>query len=117
VRELEFHGVTTRDDAKLLEAQLHTMISDPETAAWFDGSCRVVNERNIMPGNGQKMKRPDRIMFNGREIIVIDYKSGQKESKYLTQVRNYMNALHQCFPDRHIKGFIWYTRNNERICV
>jgi ATP-dependent exoDNAse (exonuclease V) beta subunit len=114
VRELVFQGMLNRTESDQIENELRELISDPEVKSWFDGSFRVVNERNILTGkNG--LKRPDRIMLTDDQVIVVDYKSGEKElDKYRCQIRNYMQALSAC-GYRNITGFIWYTRSNKRV--
>ena len=116
VRELVFQGMLSRTESDQIENQLRELLSDPEVRRWFDGSFRVVNERNILTGkNG--LKRPDRIMLSDDQVIIVDYKSGEKElEKYHYQVRNYMRALSAC-GYRNISGFIWYTRTNRRVEV
>jgi ATP-dependent helicase/nuclease subunit A len=116
VRELVYQGMVGRTEAGQIENELRELLSDPEVISWFDGSYRVVNERNILTGvNG--LKRPDRIMLSDSMVIVVDYKSGEKVlEKYHHQVRNYMRALNAC-GYRNITGFIWYTRINRRVEV
>jgi len=54
-------------------------------------------------------------MLTDDQVIVVDYKSGEKElDKYRCQIRNYMQALSAC-GYRNITGFIWYTRSNKRV--
>lgn len=114
VRELVFQGMLDRTESDQIENELRELLADPEVKSWFDGSFRVVNERNILTGkNG--LKRPDRIMLTDDRVIVVDYKSGEKElDKYQYQIRNYMRALSAC-GYRNITGFIWYTRSNKRV--
>ncbi|MDD4189694.1 MAG: UvrD-helicase domain-containing protein [Mangrovibacterium sp.] len=116
VRELVFQGMLTWTDADSIRKQLGELIADPDVASWFDGSFRVMNERNILTGkNG--LKRPDRIMVSGDRVIVVDYKSGELErDQYRYQLRSYMRALEACGYER-ITGFIWYTRTNKRVEV
>jgi ATP-dependent exoDNAse (exonuclease V) beta subunit len=116
VKELIFQGMLSRAEADQIEKQLRKLISDPEIQSWFDGSFRVVNERTILTGK-DGLKRPDRIMLSDNQVIVVDYKSGEKElDNYHYQIRNYMRALHAC-GYRNITGFVWYTRNNKRVEV
>ena len=36
---------------------------------------------------------PDRLVFNGKEVTIIDYKTGDKEEEHQIQISNYANAL------------------------
>jgi CRISPR/Cas system-associated exonuclease Cas4 (RecB family) len=56
-------------------------------------------------------------MISDNRVIVVDYKSGEKElDAYFTQVRSYMRALQAC-GYTHVAGYIWYTRTNKRVEV
>ncbi len=113
IRELVFSGMLNAEEAVEMETRIRVLLEDPEVKSWFDGTFRVVNERNILTGK-TGLKRPDRIMLADDQVIVVDYKSGEKElDKYRSQIRNYMRALNDC-GYRNISGFLWYTRTNKR---
>ena len=54
--------------------------------------------------------RPDRIIRRpDGTLLVIDYKSGQRDDKrYLRQVNRYLDKLRLVYPDTPIAGRIWY---------
>ena len=115
VRKAVFAGKISESQAEMYISEISGMLNDPEVAEWFDGTCRVINERNILNNGPQGMKRPDRMMQKGEQMIVVDYKSGEHETeKYKSQVRSYMALLKQCgYPD--VKGYLWYTKFNKRV--
>ena len=113
INDLVFSGVVSVEQSHSIRSQIDKMVSDPEVSSWFDGSYRILNERNILTGeNG--LKRPDRIMISDREVVVVDYKSGDLElDKYTYQVRSYIRFLKACGYE-NVSGFIWYTKTNKR---
>lgn len=116
VNELSFQGLIPAAESERMKAQLKELVADPEVASWFDGSFEVLNERSLLTG-GKHLKRPDRIMLNDDEVIVVDYKSGEKElGKYHDQVGQYMSGLREC-GYANVRGYIWYTQNNKRVRV
>ena len=116
VKRIETEGKIASGDVPEMVADLTELLNDPEVKSWFDGTYRVVNERNILSGaNG--VKRPDRIMIGSEQVIVVDYKSGEMESeKYKYQLRNYIRELKNC-GYQHVSGYIWYTKTNKRVAV
>lgn len=52
--------------------------------------------------------RPDRVMIKGSEVVVIDYKFGEKEDKkYIRQVKYYVEQIKKMgYTD--VKGYICY---------
>ena len=116
VTDLVFKGVIQAKEGDRMKQEIHDLITDPEVSHWFDGSFRVLNERSVLTGR-KSLKRPDRIMLKGDEVIVIDYKSGEKElDKYHYQVGSYVKELKLCGYS-NVKGYIWYTQTNKRVPV
>ena len=116
VRRIHLDGKMDLAKAEKMKAEITEILSDPEVKPWFDGTYRVVNERNVLTGvNG--VKRPDRIMIGDDKVVIIDYKSGEVESEnYKYQLRSYMRELRNCgYPN--VSGYIWYTRKGKRVEV
>ncbi|MFV0590747.1 MAG: UvrD-helicase domain-containing protein [Draconibacterium sp.] len=88
----------------------------PEVKSWFDGSLQTLNERDLL--TGQKLLRPDRIMFSGDTAIVVDYKTGEKiPTKYNSQVKRYARTLKDS-GFRKVTGYLWYLASSEveKVC-
>ena len=90
-------------------------------AAWFDPANKVYRERTITAASdslwdddGIENLRPDRIIRRpDGHILVIDYKSGQRDDKrYRRQLHRYMEKLRRIFPGTPIHGHIWYILDN-----
>lgn len=116
VKRMETNGKISSDGVKSTIVEITNLLSNAEVCRWFDGTYKVINERNILTGeNG--LRRPDRIMTRKDETVVIDYKSGDTETdKYKHQLRLYMAELRKC-GFKNVKGYIWYTKLNKRIPV
>ncbi|MBK5203506.1 MAG: PD-(D/E)XK nuclease family protein, partial [Prolixibacteraceae bacterium] len=116
VNEAFQQGMIPSCEVNEIKKQLLEMVTDEEVKSWFDGSCEVINERNILTGGA--LKRPDRIMLTKTgEAIVVDYKSGEMEpKKYRSQILRYMEDLKQCGYNK-VSGYLWYTRENKRVRI
>ena len=116
LKRMETEGKIGSNDAGKMLVELTGLLADPEVKLWFDGTYRVVNERNILTGaNG--VKRPDRIMIGADGVVVVDYKSGELESdNYKYQLRTYIRELKNC-GFQNVSGYIWYTKTNKRVAV
>ena len=100
--------------AEEMERMVNQLISNPQARNWFEPSWKVMNECDIITvENGIALsKRPDRVIYNENETIVIDYKTGQKNDDYKWQVRKYINLLKK-MGMHHVHGYLWYLKNNE----
>lgn len=83
-------------------------------SAWFDPANVVYSERTItsLSQDGTiKNLRPDRIVRRpGGGMLVIDYKSGNRDDKrYCRKMNQYISKLQGLFPGVPIAGRIWYV--------
>lgn len=97
-------------------AKIESYLSNPQTSEWFSPENKVMNERDILFPGGRKT-RPDRIIFNGSVVRIIDYKFGQsEENKYLKQVGFYCNTLRKMGFEK-VEGYIWYVKSGKIVQV
>lgn len=80
---------------------------------WFGQGVQVMNERDILFRTA-RIARPDRVMIDGRNAVVVDFKFGRKEEEsYRKQLSFYCNSLRQ-MGYRNVTAYIWYV-NLEKI--
>ena len=79
---------------------------------WFTAPWQLKLEQAIYIDHQEL--RPDRVMINPltNEAIVLDYKFGEWNEHYITQVNAYKQALkNQGYTS--VKGFLWFARKNK----
>ena len=97
-----------------LQKMLSEYISTNEMVAdWFSPHWKLYNECSILTtdkNTGEVCeRRPDRVMKDGNRVVVVDFKFGKMNDKYIGQVREYMQLLRNMgYPD--VKGFLWFVR-------
>ncbi len=103
-------SITAAERDEIMDKLAESM-QKPEIKKWFDGSYKVLNERNLL--SSEKQLRPDRIMISGKNAVVADYKWGEvKHDKYNSQVRRYAEYLKRSGFDK-VEGYIWYINLDE----
>ena len=55
--------------------------------------------------------RPDRVMSDGKHVIIVDFKFARERDEHHKQVRGYMQQLHQ-MGKTEVKGYLWYVYEN-----
>lgn len=92
-----------------------SMLESVRDRHWFDGSCKVLNELEIIEPGG-RISRPDRVLI-GAESTVIDFKFGSlKSGSHERQVARYMSLIMEMGVER-VKGYLWYLEDNEIVEV
>ena len=61
-------------------------------------------------------RRPDRVITDGKETIVIDYKFGKPLNEHKKQVNQYMQLLKQ-MGHKNVKGYLWYVPTKQIVNV
>ncbi len=97
-----------------ITAMLKKRLENPRVAEWFSPHWTLFNECTILTmENGQlKERRPDRVMTDGQQWIVVDFKFGSPKPEYHDQVKEYMQLL-ASMGHQHIKGYLWYVYSNK----
>ena len=125
-----FRRIVTADD---LERCLNTMIvegrlseterthivdtvrralGNPVVSRWFSPDVQVKTEAEILLPDGS-FARPDRIVFDGGQVQVIDYKFGELQSEtYRRQMLRYAEHL-RAMGYASVKGYLWYVTLNK----
>lgn len=117
LRQFEFDGVLYDHDitADKMRTLLAKRLSDPRVAEWFDPHWTSYNEFSILyidPKTGNvKPRRPDRVITDGKEMIVIDFKFAIPIEKHYKQVRRYMRLL-GAMGYKNVRGYLWYVYPN-----
>ena len=117
LRQLQHDGVLYDDEvtAAKLKAMLQKRLSDKRVMEWFSDRWQLFNECSILRLNEQEEveeRRPDRVMTDGKETHVVDFKFGRPKPEYQEQVREYMQLLQQ-MGHPNVKGWLWYVYSNK----
>ena len=99
-----------------ITSMLQKRLKDPRVADWFSDRWILFNECTILSvEDGQVCQhRPDRVMTDGHEWIVVDFKFGSPKPEYHDQVRRYMNLIQEMTTTNiSIKGYLWYVYSNQ----
>lgn len=106
----EIRDKAQREDIKALISSAWE--GSPEMRDWFTAPWELRLEEAIYID--ERELRPDRVMINPQtnEAIVLDYKFGQWNEHYITQVCEYMEAL-QRMGYSPVRGYLWFARKNK----
>ena len=116
LQRLQFEGILYDEEmtAERIKDMLRKRLSDPRVASWFSARWTLFNECTILSVEDGEVRehRPDRVMTDGNEWIVVDFKFGHPDPEYHTQVRRYMDLL-SSMGHQNIKGYLWYVYSNK----
>lgn len=105
-RAIRIGLVSSANKADLI-IEIQAFINKSNTNKWFEKNWNVKTEQSILLPDGE-VKRPDRVIENDEEIIVIDYKFAKQKEGHNRQVLEYVDAI-RIMTTKKISGFIWYV--------
>lgn len=117
LKQLELNGVLYDEQItqQKLQILLQSRLQQPKVAEWFSNKWRVFNECNIIQINPVDGKlttyRPDRVMANNEQVIVVDFKFGKPKPQYHDQIKRYTNLLTN-MGYHNVKGYLWFVYSN-----
>jgi len=117
LKDLELEGILYNKGItrQRIENMIRKRLSHPRVLNWFSPHWHLFNECTILMPDAQE-RRPDRVMTDGNETIVIDFKFGSERQEYHEQVREYMDLLQQMGMPR-VTGYLWFVYSNKIIEV
>ncbi|MBN8692791.1 MAG: UvrD-helicase domain-containing protein [Bacteroidetes bacterium] len=91
--DLLVSGVITQNEKPELESKIHNILHHPIIHDYFKKGVQAKNEAEIITESGEIL-RPDRVILEDTTATVIDYKTGQPNTKkYAAQMLKYSDAL------------------------
>lgn len=113
LRKLEEEGVVYDNNitSDKLQKMLRDSFDNKLVKEWFSDKWQVFNECAILKVNPEnnkvETKRPDRVMTDGKKMIVVDFKFATPREEHKFQVKEYMQLLHDMgYSD--VNGYLWY---------
>ena len=107
-------GEISSDEQPEVEELLSRRIEEGVARGWFpDDPDKVLNETSLIDSDGQ-IYRPDRVVMNGSDVIVIDYKFGEHHRKYERQMAGYADIWKRMGYE-NVSAVLWYVQTGE--CV
>ena len=85
-------GLMPKDIKEANRKVIKEIVNHPELKSYFDKSAQIITERDILTDTGQVII-PDRLVFNGKEVVIIDYKTGKPSLNHQRQIDNYALVL------------------------
>ena len=116
LKRLQLEGILYDEEvtAEKISSMLRKRLQNARVADWFSDRWTLFNECTILSVEKDEVieRRPDRVMTNGKEWVVVDFKFGKPKDDYHKQVREYMQLLVN-MGHTDIKGYLWFVYSNK----
>jgi len=89
---LEIEGHFPTEAASDIKQKIMAVVNHPKLKDLFLEDLKILNEKEILTTDGHSL-RPDRIIIDGNQATIIDYKTGKPSPKHKEQISNYADIL------------------------
>jgi ATP-dependent helicase/nuclease subunit A len=111
VRKLVIEGKLPEEESGDIEKRIRDLINTPQVSGWFLAGNEVMKEAGILLSSGD-MRRPDRVILKDGKAIIIDFKFGVENDRYIEQVELYRRLLVD-MGYKNTEAYIWYVDKNK----
>jgi ATP-dependent exoDNAse (exonuclease V) beta subunit len=105
------HGFNATD----LQNTVMMIVQNEALSKWYGPTLNVLSQREIITASGQ-VYRPDRVVIFENTIDVVEFKTTQKRSEHVAQVKNYVQLL-GAIEKKNVQGYLVYTNPVEVIGI
>ncbi|MFH1577662.1 MAG: UvrD-helicase domain-containing protein [Candidatus Omnitrophota bacterium] len=94
---------------------LREFLNDSDIKRLFSLNLEAFNEKEIVDCHGN-LNRIDRLVFDQKKILIIDYKTGQAyQEKHREQIKEYARLIKEIYPGKLVEAKLIYIDTKE-IC-
>ncbi|MCB2208500.1 MAG: UvrD-helicase domain-containing protein [Bacteroidetes bacterium] len=95
VQRYQSDGIIDVKEVVTIQNLLNKVVQHEELKPFFSEGAIIKNETELITlDNGNKIiQRPDRVVIEGNELVIIDYKTGAKSNSYVVQIQQYANCF------------------------
>jgi len=88
-------GLISIDKKEEIENVIQGVIQHPELRDFYNPNYKILNERAIIR-KGKPLTKPDKIVIKpNNQVMILDYKTGEKNQKHKDQIENYAQTLQE----------------------
>lgn len=123
LNQLQEQGILYDDQLTMqrITTMLHKRFENPQIADWFSSKWQLFNECTILCKDKKTgailERRPDRVMMNDNEIIIVDFKFAKQKEEHQDQVNEYRQLIAHMGYQQPIHCYLWYVYPNHIIEV
>lgn len=87
-----FQGILKKEQLEELKQLVYSIVENPAVHMFYEPDKKVITERELIT-EGKEIFIPDRLVFEGNRVSIIEYKTGRQEEKYVSQIEQYAKLL------------------------
>jgi ATP-dependent helicase/nuclease subunit A len=106
LRQMVYEGVISERDKPALEQLLQHVVKHPKMQYYFSNKVAIEQEKEVLDARAYLYK-PDRIVFDGEQVVLIEFKSPPQEPEHRNRLDLYAVRFRQ-LGYKNVKCVLYY---------
>jgi len=105
-------GLIREGEKAEIRAAIKDVLVQDEIHSWFSTANSVISEKDIILSEGV-VKRPDKLFVFDDHAVLLDFKFGAEQSKYIDDINLYRQSLMRMGKFKEVHAYLWYARERK----
>ena len=113
--EQYFSGMAEDNQAKIWKTKLliyECKGGESEIKEWFSKATSIISEKDMILESGV-VKRPDKLFILDDRAILLDFKFGNQNNKYIADISLYRDNLIKMGEFNQVDAYLWYAQDRK----
>ena len=95
-----------------IRAAVEDVLMQNEIKHWFDTANSIISEKDMIIDSGI-VKRPDKLFILDDRAILLDFKFGEQNKKYVSDISLYRDSLIKMGEFKQVDAYLWYAQDRK----
>ncbi|WP_411275532.1 UvrD-helicase domain-containing protein [Daejeonella sp.] len=95
-----------------IKAAVNDVLMQDEIRTWFKTAKSVISEKDIILSEGA-VKRPDKLFVFEDYAVLLDFKFGTEQNKYVADICSYRDSLMKMGDFKDVHAYLWYAQGRK----
>jgi ATP-dependent helicase/nuclease subunit A len=116
IAEYMQEGLIRHGEKDEVKQAVTEVLKQTTIAGWFKAAKSIISERDMILEGGE-IKRPDKLFVMEDGAVLLDFKFGAEQEKYIEDINLYKNNLLKMQEFKQVDAYIWYAETQKLLKV
>ena len=112
INEKVQEGFIREGEKAEIRSAVNDILMQDEIKTWFKTAKSVISEKDIILSEGV-VKRPDKLFVFENYAVLLDFKFGNEQSKYVGDISSYRDSLMKMGDFKDVHAYLWYAQERK----
>lgn len=105
-------GLVRESEKEEIKQAVEDILIQEEIKQWFKTAKTIISEKDLIIDSGI-VKRPDKLFVFEKRAVLLDFKFGAQNKKYIEDIRIYRDNLMKMGEFEQIDAYLWYSQDRK----